>query len=311
MDCAGFRSGIRYFNRLEPAGTVEGDTRYHDTSSMTDISQNAGREGRSLLANGWSPSIGIRLAIWLHFACAIAFVVSPEGWPWMLATVVLCHLALGGVGMWPRSRLLGPNLLRLPDSATQLGQVALTFDDGPDADVTPKVLDILDRYGAKASFFCVGEKAAAHPNIIRDIVRRGHSVENHSMRHAKLFAFFGVTALRTDIGMTQSLLSNLAGRPPAFFRAPMGIRNPLLAPVVAQFGLTYTSWTRRGFDACGRDPALVLARLTRDLAAGDIMLLHDRKSAHGDPIVLTVLPLLLERIVATGLKSVSLQTAMR
>ena len=274
---------------------------------MTEISQNA----RPLLANAWSPSIAIRLSIWLHCVCAIAFVVNPGRWPWILATVVLCHLVLGGVGMWPRSRLLGPNLLRLPDTAAQLGQVALTFDDGPDADVTPKVLDILDRYGAKASFFCIGEKAAAHPHIIKDIVRRGHGVENHSMRHAKLFAFFGMTALRTDIGMTQSLLGDIAGRPPAFFRAPMGIRNPFLAPVVAGLGLTYTSWTRRGFDTGSRDSALVLARLTRGLAAGDIMLLHDRKSAHGAPVVLTVLPLLLECIVASGLKSVSLHTAMR
>ena len=160
--------------------------------------------------------------------------------------------------------------------------------------MTPKVLDILDRYRAKASFFCIGEKAAAHPNIVTDILRRGHGVENHSMHHSKLFALFGLTALRTDIGMAQSLLGNLAGRPPMFFRAPMGIRNPLLDPVVAGLGLTYISWTRRGFDTSKRDPAVVLTGLTRGLAAGDIILLHDRKSAHGEPIVLTVLPLLLE-----------------
>ncbi len=253
----------------------------------------------------------MRLAIWLHFACAVAFIARPGGWAWILAALGLCHLALGGAGLWPRSRLLGRNLLRLPDTAAQLGLVALTFDDGPDADVTPKVLDILDEYGAKASFFCIGEKAAAHPDIVRDILRRGHDVENHSMRHSKLFAFFGVTALRTDIGMAQSLLSKLAGRPPVFFRAPMGIRSPLLDPVLVSLGLTHTSWTRRGFDTSKRSAAVVLARLSRDLAAGDIILLHDRKSAQGAPIVLTVLPLLLERIIATGLKSVSLGAALR
>jgi len=255
--------------------------------------------------------MAIRLSISLHIACAIAFVAWPGGWPWVLATLAGCHLVLGWAGMRPRSRLLGPNLLRLPDTAARHGEIALTFDDGPDPYVTPKVLDILDRYGAKASFFCIGEKAAAHPEIVRDILRRGHGVENHTMRHSKLFALFGLTALRTDIAMAQSLLGNLAGRPPVFFRAPMGIRNPFLDPVVAGLGLTYTSWTRRGFDTSARDPAAVLARLTRGLAAGDIILLHDRKSAHGEPIVLMVLPLLLERIIATGLKSVSLQMAMR
>jgi peptidoglycan/xylan/chitin deacetylase (PgdA/CDA1 family) len=213
--------------------------------------------------------------------------------------------------MWPRSRLLGPNLVRLPHTAARRGEIALTFDDGPDPDVTPKVLDILDRYGAKASFFCIGEDAAAHPDIVRDILRRGHGVENHSMHHSKLFALFGLTALRADIGLAQSLLGNLAGRPPAFFRAPMGIRSPFLDPVVTGLGLKYVSWTRRGFDTSRRDPADVLARLTSGLAAGDIVLLHDRKSAHGEATVLAVLPLLLERISATGLKSVSLQMAMR
>ncbi len=255
--------------------------------------------------------MAIRLSIALHFACAIAFVAWPRGWPWILAALVLCHLVLGGAGMWPRSTLLGPNLLRLPDAAARRGEIALTFDDGPDPDVTPKVLDILDRYRAKASFFCIGEKAAAHPNVVTDILRRGHGVENHSMHHPKLFALFGLTALRTDIGMAQYLLGNLAGRPPMFFRAPMGIRNPLLDPVVAGLGLTYISWTRRGFDTSKRDPAVVLTGLTRGLAAGDIILLHDRKSARGEPIVLTVLPLLLESITAAGLKSVSLQMAMR
>jgi peptidoglycan/xylan/chitin deacetylase (PgdA/CDA1 family) len=198
----------------------------------------------------------------------------------------------------------------LPDSATQLGQVALTFDDGPDADVTPKVLDILDRYGAKASFFCVGEKAAAHPNIIRDIVRRGHSVENHSMRHAKLFAFFGVTALRTDIGMTQSLLSNLAaatsvlprtdGNPKPSPRSGRGAVRPdvhQLDPTGLRRMRTGSSTrtgavdsrSRRGGHHAPTRPQIRARRPDRPDGAA---------AAAG-------------RIVATGLKSVSLQTAMR
>ena len=85
----------------------------------------------------------------------------------------------------------------------------------------------------------------------------------------------------------------------------------MLDPVVAQLGLQYMSWTRRGFDTVARDPAAVLRRLLRGLAAGDILLLHDRRSLHGEPIVLAVLPALLEKLAAAGLKAVSLKTAMR
>lgn len=258
----------------------------------------------------WRPAIAIRLSIWLHAVCAIVVIVRPATWPCVLGILLLCHLTLTGAGLWPRSRLLGPNLLRLPDTAARLGQIAVTFDDGPDPDVTPKVLEILDRYGAKASFFCIGNKAAMHPDIVRDILRRGHSVENHSMGHSALFAFFGLAALRRDIGMAQSVLADVAGKPPAFFRAPMGLRNPLLDPVLAALGLQYASWTRRGFDVTRTDPSLVLARLTCGLAAGDILLLHDTVSAHGDAMVLTVLPQLLERIATAGLTSVSLQATV-
>jgi peptidoglycan/xylan/chitin deacetylase (PgdA/CDA1 family) len=246
-----------------------------------------------------------------HAAAVTALVLHPAWWPWVVAALVANHVALGLIGMWPRSRLLGDNMICLPDAAARRGEIALTFDDGPHPEVTPKVLDILDRYGAKASFFCIGDKAAAHPDIVRDIVRRGHAIENHSMRHSGFFGFYGPVALRREIGAAQSMLGGIAGRPPRFFRAPMGIRNPMLDPVVARMGLHYISWTRRGFDTVARDPAVILERLTDRLAAGDILLLHDRRSVHGEPIVLAVLPALLERISAAGLKPVSLTMAMR
>jgi hypothetical protein len=85
----------------------------------------------------------------------------------------------------------------------------------------------------------------------------------------------------------------------------------MLDPVMARLGLQYITWSRRGFDTVARDPAVVLARLSDGLAAGDILLMHDRRSVHGEPIVLTVLPALLEKLSAAGLKSVSLTMAMR
>lgn len=259
----------------------------------------------------WRPGAAIRLSLLFHLGAAIVVLARPELWLWILAAILVNHLLLGLMGMWPRSRSLGPNMLRLPEAAARRGEVALTFDDGPDPDVTPQVLNLLERHQARASFFVVGAKAAAHPQLIRDIVRRGHSVENHSLRHSSGFGFFGPRRLKREITLAQDAVAGITGQAPAFFRSPMGIRNPLLDPVLAQIGLRYVTWTRRGFDTVARDPAVVLARLTRGLRAGDILLLHDRKIAGRAAPVLTVLPALLETLREAGLKPVSLPMAMR
>jgi peptidoglycan/xylan/chitin deacetylase (PgdA/CDA1 family) len=206
--------------------------------------------------------------------------------------------------MWPQGQLLGPNLMRLPAPAVRRREIALTFDDGPDPEVTPRVLELLDRYQAKASFFCIGEKAAAQPELVKEIARRGHSVENHSYHHHCMFALFGISRLRREVDAAQATVASISGRPPVFFRAPAGFRSPLLDPVRAPRGLRYVSWTRRGFDAVSADPRRVLQRLTRGLAAGDVLLMHDSA-----PVVLAVLPALLELVSTRGLKAVSLVSA--
>lgn len=259
----------------------------------------------------WQPGIAIRLSILFHLGAVIVAFARPGLWTWILAALAANHVLLGLIGMWPKSRSLGPNMLRLPEAAARRGEVALTFDDGPDPDITPRVLELLDRHQARASFFVIGEKAAAQPQLVREIVRRGHSVENHSLRHSGFFGFFGLRALRREIAAAQETVAGITGRAPAFFRAPMGIRSPLLDPVIAAFGLHYVTWTRRGFDTVTRDPQTVLARLKRGLRAGDILLLHDRKTANRTPPVLSVLPALLDSLRAAGLKPVSLPMAMQ
>ena len=149
----------------------------------------------------------------------------------------------------------------------------------PGSDVTPRVLDLLDRYGAKASFFCIGRRATAYPDIVRDIVRRGHSVENHSHRHPHCFAFYLPHALKREIDDAQAAMQSITGIRPRFFRAPMGLRGPALDPVVVRSALIYVSWTRRGWDCVSRSPAMVLRRITSRLAAGDVILLHDGSCA--------------------------------
>ncbi|AOV18565.1 hypothetical protein BJI67_10325 [Acidihalobacter aeolianus] len=206
----------------------------------------------------------------------------------------------------PRCRLLGPNLVRLAEGDAASGAVALTFDDGPDPTVTPQVLDILDRYGARASFFCIGERAARHPELIREILHRGHTVENHSQRHAVGFAAFSSRALQADVLAAQQVLQT-TGATPRYFRAPMGFRSPLLAEVLRRADLTHVAWTRRGYDRVLRDPLRIYAALTQGLAPGDILLLHDYAGLDSRPAtVLEVLPRLLDYLSQQELHAVAL-----
>jgi peptidoglycan-N-acetylglucosamine deacetylase len=260
----------------------------------------------------WRPTPAIRASAAFHLGGIAAVAFDPLSWPYVGAVLAGNHALLGIAGMCPRSSLLGPNLRRLPPASVMRREVALTFDDGPHPEVTVRVLDILDRYRAKASFFCVGAKAAARPDLVREIARRGHTIENHSQHHPGIFAAYGLSRLRREIEAAQETLTAIAGRPPCFFRAPAGLRSPLLDPVLARLGLTYVSWTRRGLDTIDASPATVLRRLARGLSAGDVLTLHDRPAARvsrESPVVVRVLPALLDRIGAENLVPVSLQTA--
>jgi peptidoglycan/xylan/chitin deacetylase (PgdA/CDA1 family) len=250
-------------------------------------------------------------AAW-HVGAGLASAAFPAEWPWALGAVVANHAVLTGGGLWPRSRWLGSNWTRLPEGAVARRQIALTIDDGPDPEVTPAVLDLLDAAQVRATFFCIARTAAAHPALCRDIVRRGHSVQNHSDRHSHTFSLLGPRAMAEEIASAQERLAEITGLLPRFFRAPAGLRNPFLAPILQRLDLQLVSWTRRGFDTIRREPAAMLARLSTGLAAGDILLLHDgnaARTADRRPLVLAVLPELLERFAAAGLHPVTLPTA--
>ena len=261
----------------------------------------------------WKATWILKLSGIIHVGCILLAALQPGLWTWALGTVLLNHLLITFGVMSPRSKLLGPNMTRLPAAAIQRNEVAITFDDGPDPEITPKVLDLLDQYRAKASFFCIATKAAAHPDLARDIVARGHSLENHTHSHPHAFATYGPLRLLREIQAAQSGICAITGIAPEFFRAPMGFRSPFLAPTVERAGLRYVTWTRRGYDVFAKDAAKVLKRLTQDLGAGDILLLHDGRSSDAlrqSSITLELLPELLERLQEQGLKPVTLSQAL-
>jgi peptidoglycan/xylan/chitin deacetylase (PgdA/CDA1 family) len=247
----------------------------------------------------------VRGSLALHAAAIPAIAVAPRHWPWIAGTLVADHFALLAGGLLPRSTLLGPNLVR-DSAAAAAGRIALTFDDGPDPAVTPRVLRILEERGVSATFFCIGECLLAHRDLAAEIARRGHAVENHSHTHPDGFFFYLSRGLEREVSRCQEAIVETTGRRARLFRAPAGIRSPLLAGVLAAQGLELASWTRRGFDAIARNPGPVLGRLVRGMAAGDVLVLHDG-TGHaywgGRRVVVEVLPKLLDAIESAGLRA--------
>lgn len=260
----------------------------------------------------WHPPALVRLSIALHLLAALVVIVAPRYWPWVLAGVILDHWVIVAVGLWPRSQWLGTNWVTLPAAAKARNEIALTIDDGPDPAVTPQVLDLLDRHGARATFFCIGARAARHADLCREIVRRGHCVENHSEHHSLGFALFGPSRVMAELQAAQATLATITGERPRFFRAPAGLRNLFLDPVLGRLGLTLASWSVRGFDTRVRDPVRVTNSLVGGLQPGAILLLHDGNAARTDrgvPVVLEVLPAVLESAAERGLRLVTLRQA--
>ena len=260
----------------------------------------------------WRPSLLIRISILLHVLLLIILVAKPDVWKWLLVAFVGNHLVIAMVGLWPRSNWLGPNWTKLPPAAKRRNEIALTIDDGPEPLVTPQVLDILDSFNVKATFFCIGHKVAQYPEICREIIRRGHAIENHSQQHRHYFSLLGISGFTREIQAAQETIFSITGVRPKFFRAPAGLRNPFLEPVLNRLGLRLASWTVRGFDTQVKDAEKVKNNLLSGLQAGAILLIHDGNAAHtaaGVPIILAVLPSLLEAAKKTGLRFVTLQQA--
>ncbi|HTV50729.1 MAG TPA: polysaccharide deacetylase family protein [Steroidobacteraceae bacterium] len=258
------------------------------------------------------PSALLKASALLHVGAGGAWLAGVP-WPLALGPVVADHLLLTACGLWPRSALLGPNWTHLPEPAAARGEVAITIDDGPDTQVTPAVLELLAEHQARATFFCVGERIARHPQLARAIVAGGHCIENHTQHHYHHFSCLGPGALRREIAQAQAVIAGASGSEPLFFRAPAGLRSPLLQPQLSELGLRLASWTRRGFDTVNRDAAAVLAKLSRGLRAGDILLLHDGSAARtpeGAPVILEVLGPLLRSCAAAGLRTVTLRAAL-
>jgi peptidoglycan/xylan/chitin deacetylase (PgdA/CDA1 family) len=257
------------------------------------------------------PAMLTATAVWHVFVLA-GWLLAPAAWPWWLAAIFVNHATFTVAGLLPRSSLLGPNWTRLPAATHNADAIALTIDDGPDPVVTPQVLDLLDAFDVRATFFCIGAKAQCYPELVREIVARGHALENHSQVHLHTFSVTFPGALTREIETAQRTLEALSGERPVFFRAPAGLRNIFLEPVLGKLDLRLAAWTRRGYDTRERDPQMVAQRLLGGLAPRDILLLHDGNAAltiEGKPLILAVLPRVIDAARRRHLRFVTLREA--
>tara|TARA_R110001583_G_scaffold45759_2_gene143825 strand:- start:5352 stop:6155 length:804 start_codon:yes stop_codon:yes gene_type:complete len=261
----------------------------------------------------WQPTLLIQTSVVIHVMVLIAVVIIPKLWPWLLAIIIVNHIVITVIGLWPRSHALGPNWTYLPVAATARNEIALTIDDGPDPIVTPQVLNILDQYDVKATFFCIAEKASQYPELCQDIIRRGHAVENHSQYHRHYFSLLGYTGIKHELQTAQDTLTAITGQRPLFFRAPAGLRNPFLDPVLTHLGLRLATWSARGFDTHINNSQHVTNKLLTGLQAGAILLMHDGNAARtpqGIPVIVEILPVVLASAIADDLHFVTLRHAL-
>lgn len=239
-----------------------------------------------------------RWLLWLLLSqAAVAVLWWQLGWKVGVPVMLASHALFVVPVFLPNSAFYAPVLSRVPGGD---GNVWLTIDDGPSDDTRP-ILDLLDCHDARATFFLVGERAAARPQLVREILDRGHSLGNHSHSHPQAhFWALGPGRMAREIGSCQQALAGISGTPPRWYRSVVGMTNPFVAAVLKRHGLTRVGWSARGFDGVDCQPQKVIERISADLAPGAIVLLHEG-AAHGHN--LAILDAVLQQLRARGLRA--------
>ncbi|HKQ70336.1 MAG TPA: polysaccharide deacetylase family protein, partial [Polyangiaceae bacterium] len=192
---------------------------------------------------------------------------------WVAVTAFVGYGALVTWGVLdPSLEMFAEVLWRGPEGAKG---VALTFDDGPHPTHTRAVLDALDRAGAKATFFVIGEKAREHGELLREMVARGHLVAIHGDRHDRALSFRPLAAVRADLARAIAVVEGALGERPRFYRPAVGQTNPRIARAAADLGLTIVGWSVRSRDGVRARTDTVARRVVSRLGDGEIVLLHD------------------------------------
>lgn len=232
----------------------------------------------------------------------ICGLLWPDEAAWLLPVVFAAFFALGTWGSISlRSGLWVRAVWR---SRSGRPEVALTYDDGPDPESTPALLDLLDERGVRASFFCIGEKVRAHPELMKRMRDAGHVIGNHSERHSFWTNFYGTRRMIEEVRAGQAALRDVLGEEARYYRPPFGHVSHATAPTVRALELELVGWQVRGIDTPTSDPERVAQRVLRGLRPGGIVLLHD--GARPAASVVAATAAILDGAESRGLRAVSL-----
>lgn len=245
-------------------------------------------------------------ALLLGFAALaplLAILLIGHGLIIALPPIFVSHLLLLYATLVPNSQWWGPVATRF---VTSEREVWLTIDDGPSPAHTLKMLDMLELFEAKATFFVIGQTAEKHPHLITEILMRGHGLANHTYTHAsRRFWAFGPRAVRGEIDRGAEPLRSTPERRVTYFRAPAGLKNMFVHPALTRRRMKLVGWTVRGFDTVLRDPARVAERIEKRAKPGAILLLHEGWRVEKNPeFNLRCLELTLQRLQARGYRFV-------
>ncbi|MEN8119818.1 MAG: polysaccharide deacetylase family protein [Bacteroidota bacterium] len=155
-------------------------------------------------------------------------------------------------------------------------KVAITYDDGPDEENTPKLLGIFKKNNAKASFFMIGKNIVQYKEIADKVFKEGHIIGNHSFNHSNTFPLKSHDKIEQELVKTQREIKKITSWENLYFRPPFGVTNPFIAKALSKLNLKVIGWNIRSFDTTNRRKELILKQITKKLKGGDIILLHDR-----------------------------------
>jgi peptidoglycan/xylan/chitin deacetylase (PgdA/CDA1 family) len=192
---------------------------------------------------------------------------------WLILLLILANIAVLLAGSFYICSGLYIQALCSGNADTK--KVSITFDDGPDKIITPRVLDLLKQYDIKAGFFLVGENIVGNEEIVNRMINEGHIIGNHSYSHKKYFGFLSTRKVKDDLQKNETLIERVTGKKVTLFRPPFGVSNPNIARAARLLDYTVLGWSIRSFDTVCRNNDKTIKRVFMRLKPGGVILFHD------------------------------------
>ena len=179
--------------------------------------------------------------------------------------------------------------------------IALSFDDGPVAENTLQILQLLKNNNAEAAFFCIGNRIAGNEAILKQAYDEGHIIGNHTFSHHFWFDMFSAKKMLADMRMMDQAMNSVIGKTPKLFRPPYGVTNPNLKKAIIQGNYIPVGWSMRSMDTVIKDEKKLLNKVISKIKPGAVFLFHDTSNT-----TVAVLPAIIKHIQANGYEIIRL-----